>query len=293
MKRRNNKFVLRFNETRVCSIEFLSKYWKQFGGVGALLLSVDYFAELLSLFKEYFGWYFYVVQNQLYSHHILNLWLTCVFIICFIAFGKQINRNKHVTFFRLFFYVIFLHILYSQHVFRFVDSAIPMIKYDLLLEMGFFFLCWIDIRKCIVRKKQKTGYLTGFTTAYVSDESLNPIRESYAKSLVRQLVNVDTSKEAFAVGVFGGWGTGKTSFLYDMIKEISKVAYCVGFNPWNCQTPQQIVTDFFGVLNDGIAPYYSPIERSVAKYVRELSGACSNAVGKHPASRRFFANFEK
>lgn len=59
-------------------------------------------------------------------------------------------------------------------------------------------------------------YQKGFVNTETPIDNLNPIREAYAKSLVSQLLNVDTTKEAFSVSICGKWGSGKTTFLHNL-----------------------------------------------------------------------------
>jgi predicted KAP-like P-loop ATPase len=58
-------------------------------------------------------------------------------------------------------------------------------------------------------------------------------RADLAKSFARHVLDLDATEGA-VVGVFGPWGSGKTSFLHLAEPEIEKEdsAHVVHFNPW-------------------------------------------------------------
>ena len=81
-----------------------------------------------------------------------------------------------------------------------------------------------------------------------SEDKLN--RESFAKSLASVILqsNVPTS---FTVGLYGAWGTGKTSLLNMVIEQVERSSTDVvilRFNPWICSDPKQLITQFFKQL---------------------------------------------
>ena len=79
--------------------------------------------------------------------------------------------------------------------------------------------------------------------------------DGFADILVGKLFHTDISKETFAVGINGEWGSGKTTFLNEIRKRIKSHAYVIDFFPWLSNSPAQIVKDFFAlqktVFNNG------------------------------------------
>ena len=78
-------------------------------------------------------------------------------------------------------------------------------------------------------------------------------RSSFARQLADSILNIDLS-DSFAIGIYGRWGTGKTSVLNMMQKEIeagaidkdgSPKAIVMRFEPWNFSTCDQLLTQFF------------------------------------------------
>lgn len=140
----------------------------------------------------------------------------------------------------------------------------------------------IKIKQIIIKLKQKINpliyktnnkpELKGFS---VDDTEIklenNQIK--YAETLVKKLKNTDLSKESFAVGITGEWGSGKSTFLNTMKKEIKeeKFAEIVEFNPWLCNSPEQVTQDFFATLIDKLSPKHSTLSRTINKYAKLLN----------------------
>ena len=124
----------------------------------------------------------------------------------------------------------------------------------------------------IVKLRQKELELKGFS---VDDTEIkledNLIK--YAETLVTKLKNTDLSKESFAVGITGEWGSGKSTFLNTMKKEIEKedFAEIVEFNPWLCNSPEQVTQDFFATLINELSPKHSTLSRTINKYAKLLN----------------------
>lgn len=87
-----------------------------------------------------------------------------------------------------------------------------------------------------------------------SDDVLG--RHSFAEQLARAMIHYN-SPEAFTIGLYGPWGSGKTSVINLLEEELtkqSKDCIVVRFNPWLCSTPDQMIAQFFGVLAEAINP---------------------------------------
>jgi hypothetical protein len=107
----------------------------------------------------------------------------------------------------------------------------------------------------------------------------NPIGENdkdelgYAKYAGRVATKIMDSNfsHAFAIGVNGKWGYGKTSFFNLVRKKLSgDDLLIIDFNPWNSRSPQAIVKDFFDALQEKIKPYHSTISRQLVAYSNKL-----------------------
>jgi len=124
----------------------------------------------------------------------------------------------------------------------------------------------------IVKLRQKEPELKGFS---VDDTEIKPSinQIKYAETLVKKLKNTDLSKESFAVSITGEWGSGKSTFLNTMKKEIEKEDFAefVEFNPWLCNSPEQVTQDFFATLINELSPKHSTLSRDINKYAKLLN----------------------
>jgi predicted KAP-like P-loop ATPase len=67
----------------------------------------------------------------------------------------------------------------------------------------------------------------------------------YADELAKKILSSNFEK-SFAIGINGKCGLGKTSFVDHLKRKVKdKDLITVDFNPWNSQTPQAIIRDFF------------------------------------------------
>ena len=84
-----------------------------------------------------------------------------------------------------------------------------------------------------------------------SEDKLN--RSGFARLLAKTLVNLN-SEDTFTVGLFGKWGSGKTSIVNMTLSEIDSMQsqkpegqqiIVVHFEPWNFTDTNQLLTQFF------------------------------------------------
>lgn len=78
-------------------------------------------------------------------------------------------------------------------------------------------------------------------------------RDNFAKLLANTLLNIK-SRDTFTVGLFGEWGSGKTSLVNMMLSELQVLQegcdkkeklIVVHFEPWNFSNGDQLLTQFF------------------------------------------------
>lgn len=77
------------------------------------------------------------------------------------------------------------------------------------------------------------------------DDTLN--RGSFAQSLAQVLLQYSHSS-SFSVGLYGEWGSGKTSLLnmvLGIVEQSDENIVILRFNPWLCSDPKQLTSQFF------------------------------------------------
>lgn len=131
---------------------------------------------------------------------------------------------------------------------------------------------WKNKGKIKDKKNDNKPELKGFSVDN-TEIKLEDSQIKYAETLVKKLKNTDLSKESFAVGITGEWGSGKSTFLNTMKEKIkeAKFAEIVEFNPWLCNSPEQVTQDFFATLIDKLSPKHSTLSRTINKYAKLLN----------------------
>lgn len=79
-----------------------------------------------------------------------------------------------------------------------------------------------------------------------SDEDLLN-RGSFAQNLAKVLLQYSFSS-SFTIGLYGEWGSGKTSLLNMVIENVERTdesAVILRFNPWLCSDSKQLISQFF------------------------------------------------
>lgn len=115
-----------------------------------------------------------------------------------------------------------------------------------------------------------------------SDDVLG--RHSFAEQLARAMINYN-SPEAFTIGLYGPWGSGKTSVINLLEEELNKQSddcIIVRFNPWLCSTPDQMIAQFFEQLKSDIRALepQKDIVADLGKFADVATQLC-DAVGKY------------
>lgn len=99
-------------------------------------------------------------------------------------------------------------------------------------------------------------------------------RKSFAQSLGDAILSYK-EKESIVIGLFGEWGSGKTSIINMALEHINSVLekeadhkkpIIVNFNPWNYSDQNQLITQFFKQLSTILGrPGYSKDVQKVGK----------------------------
>lgn len=90
----------------------------------------------------------------------------------------------------------------------------------------------------------------------VADDMLN--RASFAENLAQTMLDYTVS-DGFAIGLYGKWGSGKTSVINMVLEKIEIQAsssidkpVVLRFNPWLCSDPKQLISQFFKQLSSAM-----------------------------------------
>lgn len=223
--------------------------------------------------------------------------LDYVFIILYIAIFLIViglflyKKIKHNYIFSRFYQIILLvigsvYFIYRSEIF-FTNPFFPL----KLANCHFFIFAYsdivlltliipiINIIGCIKAKlkKQESEPISQEIQGFIHDSPTEKGESTLAKTVIEKLLHTKSEDTAFSLGISGEWGTGKTSFLMLLEKELNEQAkekhkniVIIKFNPWNSTSPQAIITDFFDTFRSELGKYSAEIKHSLNDYSQKL-----------------------
>ncbi len=216
---------------------------------------------------------FVVAEKYLSDNYWINFLITITLLVGLFFWLRRVWKDRYLSLNRLALAVWLLVLLYYFESFTRLHSAfcldyVGILCVALLIQMVFEFIKLWNKRWQIGKIKQKGAcYVTETPQAGLDKK----VRFEYAKRIVGQLLNTSIREASFAVGVTSEWGSGKTSFLLDMKNLMKDKCYIIDFKPWNCQTADQIINEFFELFRKKIKDIYSPLQKPVLRYAQLLS----------------------
>ena len=235
-----------------------------------------------AFFDNLFGDYLTAFYDLLSEDCVANVLTTFAIVACVAYFSCRILKRKTYSWLTIACLFVVRYLLVDKE-WKWAQSAIWIdYKWLVILVFVFFFAC---CTKLLIEKIQKTPRYRkandeeiGFSVTTESDSMQDTGWQKYAENLAEKLLVTDITKESFAVGVSGIWGSGKTTFLNALENELKGKVYLVKFNPWNSDSAIQISDDFFKTLisNLTISSYQRRTITQYAKLLGEL-----NAFGAH------------
>jgi len=109
-------------------------------------------------------------------------------------------------------------------------------------------------------------------TGRIDAESDKLGRAGYAKQIADTIKQTRSKDAAFAMGITGSWGSGKTSFwrLIENQLRAERNIIIIEYRPWQNHGSGVIVRDFFAVLSKQLRPYDSSLSGAVDTYTKIL-----------------------
>ena len=105
---------------------------------------------------------------------------------------------------------------------------------------------------------------------YCMDEAYGEQRETGWQNYIRDLLSLmpkeRQQQESLAIGITGSWGSGKTTFLNNMKKQMSHDYRVVSFNPWTCTNKEQIISRFFAQLSEKLVGKENSLRNAIERY---------------------------
>lgn len=174
--------------------------------------------------------------------------------------------------------IITIVVIYSSY--RFLTPIwifTPFSFWEKLKYLDFIFVIFLMnlglVISNLIRKKQLIISQPG---SFVSDQSIGKSgkdllgREHYAEEIAKR-IELTNYEKSFAIGILGAWGSGKTSFLEMIERNLNKDnKIIIHFYPWYSNSPNAIVKDFFELFQEEISKYSSSLSRQLSNYSDKL-----------------------
>jgi len=103
------------------------------------------------------------------------------------------------------------------------------------------------------------------------------------------MISAKDFKTPFCIGIFGKWGSGKTSFMHLLENKLSELkskpqAIPVWFNPWRYEKEDHLVIPFLKTIEHEIRKYIADNRRKSNRLLEKLNNA---AVKSYEAAAAF------
>ncbi|MBW8244077.1 KAP family NTPase [Muricauda oceani] len=175
-------------------------------------------------------------------------------------------------------FVLGIYIYYRFFSIRYQFTSLHLISEIAYLDIVMLYCFLLVILRPINQMKGKKGPEVSQSSGLV-DEPIDDEEEDVLERMPKVRLLVDeivaaTNKNSIAFGVTGEWGSGKTSFLNLVEREISKRdqkdLLVLNFNPWLNLGTNTIIQEFFELLRLKIRPYSFDIYMDMGKYSRNI-----------------------
>lgn len=214
---------------------------------------------------------FNYVVNLLNEHDKLNDFVVITYIVLAILGVRRAWINQYLSVINILFCLAIIKILSLSY---WVYPNLPCVKhltYLTLYNVTLITFIVVEVKKVVIYDKPDLDHkYKGFSNDVSEIPESYRVRDDYADEIASMLNKTDLT-ESFAIAITGRWGSGKTTFINDMIPKIKERMQTIIFNPWNSSSPNEIITDFFNLLRNAVIPNFSTLKHPLRKYSKLLT----------------------
>ncbi|TYA71934.1 KAP family P-loop NTPase fold protein [Seonamhaeicola marinus] len=253
----------------------MSKYYKiTFLFTGLLIL---FYKPIKELYDD-------IIINPILSKIESNIAIDLIFIITVFFIIRKIYLNfinrsyisKHQWLFSIIVISFYCYIRFYQNYDFFGFTFFNSFKYFDVLLFYFLISPLNSILSAFYKKKiiiENTDHL--FDDSPIKSENEDALDRNYKAQRISDEIFQSKTNEAIGFGITGEWGSGKTSFLNLLKREIDnknseKDFIIIDFNPWLNLGVESIIQDFFDTIQQSLRPYSEDVYREIKEYSNSL-----------------------
>ena len=191
------------------------------------LLAVAYAASnsINALFKEYIDPWITMFYRLVEGNVLLSVITICLCGYYWWLEVKKIMEDRYFSWLKLVLWLVALYVLWKGNEWGWTyASIIGSITFRCLFMVGVSCLLGCEVYKGIIRllnSESRNKEVSHFATYIPQEHQKDEGWGGYIDSLVDNLMAADTSQVAFALGIAGEWGSGKTNFLHKLKDELN------------------------------------------------------------------------
>lgn len=118
----------------------------------------------------------------------------------------------------------------------------------------------------------------------ISTQSYDKLNRALFAHRIAETLATRQESSNLIIGLFAPWGAGKTSVLKMMSESLEQYhdVIVVEFNPWYCQTEEQLLRTFFNTLADSLNQKITGIKEDIGKILKDYGCILSLASVRLP-----------
>jgi len=97
---------------------------------------------------------------------------------------------------------------------------------------------------------------------------------------------VETSDPRFAVGIFGGWGTGKTTLMQAIERQLGDSSIPVWFNAWRYEKEEHLIVPLLDTVREALVEWADDSSRDPTLKAKAIMAASTAARRRGRSSRQ-------
>ena len=219
------------------------------------------------------GCYVSHFESWITESPFMNICTLFLAVVLYVRLWRYV-RDIRFSVIRLLFFCFSAVWLFRLDASNYMCASPCGVSYGFLAAFGLMALSVVELLKLLKQKsvEDQPEEHSGFAATTRENHFVETYWGEYAKELVAMLSDTDLRQECMAVGISGEWGSGKTTFLSHVDKELKNSYHMVRFNPWGCTSGEQVKNEFFNILHSELAGENGKLLAMLRKYKSFLVG---------------------